>query len=94
MRVINVDRNKGNVKSRTALAPESLKRTIDYTQFEFETTEEVPELSGIVGQERGAAVMRFGLQMNKVGYNLYVSGISGIWLTISSFIIFAHVSAS
>lgn len=72
-----MDRNKGNVKSRTALAPESLKRTIDYTQFEFETTEEVPELSGIVGQERGAAVMRFGLQMNKVGYNLYVSGISG-----------------
>src|SRR5699024_8273429 len=45
--------------------------------FEFETTEEVPELTNVIGQERGMAVMRFGLQVKKQGYNLYVAGITG-----------------
>src|SRR5699024_4633816 len=52
-------------------------RTVDYTQFEFETTEQVPELTSIVGQDRGRTVMEFGLNINKVGYNIYVSGIPG-----------------
>src|SRR5699024_10619998 len=43
----------------------------------FETTEEVPELTSVIGQERGMAVMRFGLQVKKQGYNLYVAGIPG-----------------
>lgn len=66
-----------NEKPITALSPDVLKRTVDYTKFEFETTEQVPKLTSIVGQERGRAVMKFGLNVNKVGYNIYVSGIAG-----------------
>ncbi|HEX6594313.1 MAG TPA: AAA family ATPase [Bacillota bacterium] len=65
------------MKQRATISPEFLKRTVDYTQFEFETTEQVPKLTSIVGQERGRAVMKFGLNVNKVGYNIYVSGIAG-----------------
>lgn len=66
-----------SIKQNVALSPEKLKRTVDYTKFEFETTEQVPILTSIVGQERGRAVMNFGLNVNKVGYNIYVSGIAG-----------------
>ncbi len=69
--------NAQSIKERLSLPPGKLKRTVDYTQFEFETTEQVPELTSIVGQERGRAVMKFGLNVNKVGYNIYVAGIAG-----------------
>src|SRR5690625_565812 len=76
MKEINMNSQK-NEKPITALSPDVLKRTVDYTKFEFETTEQVPKLTSIVGQERGRAVMKFGLNVNKVGYNIYVSGIAG-----------------
>lgn len=69
--------NEQTIKQKASLSPTSLKRTVDYTQFEFETTEQVPELTSIVGQDRGRTVMEFGLNINKVGYNIYVSGIPG-----------------
>lgn len=69
--------NRQTIKNRTALSANVLKRSVDHTQFEFETTEQVPELTNIVGQERGRAVMEFGLNVNKVGYNIYVAGIAG-----------------
>lgn len=76
--IVMIDkRNVEAIKDTTRLSPEALKKTIDYTLFEFETTEEVPTLKSIVGQERGRAVMKFGLNVNKAGYNLYVSGIAG-----------------
>lgn len=57
--------------------PTKLKRTIDPAYFNFETTEELPNLKGIVGQERGHSVINFGLNVNKVGYNIYVAGLPG-----------------
>lgn len=65
-----------NVKEY-AVSPRQLRKQIDSSIFEFETTEEVPMLTSIVGQERGRAVMNFGLNVQKIGYNLYVAGIPG-----------------
>jgi len=65
------------VKAKTRLQVDKLKRKVDYTKFEFETTEQVPELTSIVGQERGRQVMKFGLNVHKIGYNIYVAGIAG-----------------
>ncbi|MFC5591858.1 Lon protease family protein [Sporosarcina soli] len=70
-------RNGKPIQKKVSLSPSLLKRTVDSTKFEFETTEQVPELTNIVGQERGRAVMEFGLHVDKSGYNLYVSGIAG-----------------
>lgn len=69
--------NQKSIYARTYLSSEKLRHTVDESLFEFETTEYLPELSGIVGQERGTTVMRFGLNVNQIGYNLYVAGISG-----------------
>ncbi len=69
--------SKQPIKKQASLSPDVLKRTVDATKFEFETTEQVPKLTSIVGQERGRTVMKFGLNVDKSGYNLYVSGIAG-----------------
>ena len=47
------------------------------TTFHFETTDELEPLKGIIGQDRAAEALMFGLKMNKKGYNIYISGISG-----------------
>ncbi len=69
--------NEQSIKLRAALSPSTLRKVADYTNFEFETTEQVPKLANIVGQQRGRAVMSFGLNVHKPGYHLYVSGIEG-----------------
>ncbi len=69
--------NQKSIYARTYLSSDKLRHTIDASIFEFETTEYLPELSGIVGQERGTSVMKFGLNVNQDGYNLYVAGIAG-----------------
>lgn len=59
------------------LKAEQLKKTYDYSDFEFETTEEIPPLEGIIGQERATRAMEFGLKVEKQGYNIYVAGLNG-----------------
>src|SRR5690625_5983226 len=62
------------VKQKTKLQVTQLKRTVDPSKFDFKTTEELPNLKGIVGQERGHSIMKFGLNVKKVGYNIYKIG--------------------
>ncbi len=59
------------------LNPEDLKSNCSLDKFDFETTKDLEPLRGIIGQERGTKALQFGLMMNKKGYNIYVSGMSG-----------------
>ncbi len=59
------------------LYPEDLKSNCSLDKFDFETTKDLEPLRGIIGQERGTKALQFGLMMNKKGYNIYVSGMSG-----------------
>lgn len=68
---------ENELKKQVALSPEQLRRKVDASIFEFETTENLPELTSIVGQERGRNVMHFGLNVNQAGYNLYIAGVPG-----------------
>ncbi len=54
--------------------PEKLKITIDPKIFGFKTTEEVPFCEEIVGQDRAVAALRMGLEIESIGYNIYVTG--------------------
>lgn len=76
--------DRKHLLEKVSLAPEQLKRTVDETVFEFETTAQVPELVSIVGQERGRSVMDFGLHVNKIGYNMYIAGPPGTGKTTLS----------
>jgi predicted ATP-dependent protease len=61
-----------------ALAPEQLVRRTDPQALGFTTTDEVPESPGIVGQARAMDAIRFGIGIDRKGYNLFVLGPPGI----------------
>jgi len=64
--------------SRThRLAPEKLRWTCDPALFEFETTEELPDLDYAIGQQRALRSIEFGLGMEETGFNLFISGETG-----------------
>lgn len=65
------------MKDKYRLKPEELTSICRIEQLDFETTETVKPLKGIIGQERGTEALSFGLRMKKKGYNIYVSGLSG-----------------
>ncbi|HLR09880.1 MAG TPA: AAA family ATPase [Sporosarcina sp.] len=65
------------IKDQLAVNLAQLRHDVDAATFEFETTEQLPKLEGIVGQTRGKTVMEFGLNIHQQGYHIYVSGISG-----------------
>lgn len=54
-----------------------LKKYCDLSKFNFNTTDEVPCLSGIMGQERAEEAMEFGLDIEHPSYNIYISGAKG-----------------
>ena len=49
----------------------------DVSQFTFQCTDELPPLDRMIGQDRAQEALRFGLEVNKPGYNLFVTGLTG-----------------
>jgi len=71
-----------------SLRPEQLCRTCDGSQFDFESTAELEDLSDIIGQERAVNAVQFGIGIRREGYNLFALGPSGTGkrTTISQFL--------
>ncbi len=65
------------MKSRCAVPPEMLRRVYDPGLLGFRSTAELPELEGLVGQERAVRALELGLAMKTPGYNIFVAGPSG-----------------
>ena len=65
------------------LPVEKLSWKCDPDIFEFQTTEELPELEVTIGQERALRSIDFGLGMVENGFNLYLSGETGTGRTSS-----------
>ncbi len=59
------------------LEVDKLYKKCDPEIFEFETTEEVPPLEGILGQERAVRATDFGLRIKRFGYNIFFTGHTG-----------------
>ncbi|MGD2176944.1 MAG: ATP-binding protein [Anaerolineae bacterium] len=70
------------------LEASQLCQPCDPAQFDFETTEELEELSQIIGHERAVVAVRFGIGIQRNGYNLFALGRSGTGkrTTISQFL--------
>jgi hypothetical protein len=45
--------------------------------LDFETTDDLAPLQGFVGQDRALRSLAFGLEVEKPGYNLFVTGLTG-----------------
>lgn len=50
----------------------------DLSSLTFATTEELPDLPGMLGQARAADALEFGLSIQREGYNLFVMGPPGM----------------
>ncbi|NJN47443.1 MAG: AAA family ATPase [Candidatus Competibacteraceae bacterium] len=60
------------------LPSETLYRRCDPTTLPFETTDDLPDLSEVIGQARALDALQFGIGMHRKGYNLYAMGPPGI----------------
>jgi len=62
----------------TRLDPAKLYHYTDPSQFGFETTDEVEDLTEVIGQPRAVEAMEFGMAIEEKGYNIYAMGPPGI----------------
>ncbi|MDK2896483.1 MAG: hypothetical protein PWP04_603 [Candidatus Atribacteria bacterium] len=56
------------------LSAKDLRWFCDPNLFPFQCVDEIASLEGFIGQERALSSIDFGLQMNRTGYNLFVTG--------------------
>ncbi len=59
------------------LAPDELTFICDLNQFGFETTDDLPDLHRIIGQERAVRAIDFGVEIPNYGFNIFVMGPAG-----------------
>jgi len=66
-----------SLEKKTRLKTEQLRYRFDDNWVPWETTREIPVCREIVGQDRALRAIRLGLQLRSVGYNIFVTGLSG-----------------
>jgi lon-related putative ATP-dependent protease len=55
----------------------ALYQRCDPGQFAFETTADLEDLTGVIGQDRAVEAVRFGIGISRNGYNLFALGPEG-----------------
>jgi lon-related putative ATP-dependent protease len=55
----------------------ALYQRCDPMQFSFETTADLEDLAGVIGQARAVEAVRFGIGISRQGYNLFALGPEG-----------------
>jgi len=61
-----------------ALTPDILYHACDISSLTFKTTEDLDKSEEIIGQERAQEALDFGVGIKQDGYNLFVSGSTGL----------------
>lgn len=56
------------------LKPEALRRTCNPKSFSFATTDELPPLNNVIGQQRAVKSISFGLNLAGPGYHIFATG--------------------
>lgn len=59
------------------LKPVELRWKCDPEIFQFDSTEEVEPIEGILGQDRALKAIRLGVDIKSPGYNIFIAGLSG-----------------
>jgi predicted ATP-dependent protease len=63
--------------SGQALPPDQLYRKCDLAALTFDTVADLPDLPGLVGQERAVSAVEFAIGIRRKGFNLFVLGPAG-----------------
>ena len=61
-----------------ALEAEQLYKAHDLTKYDWDTTDDLEEMKEILGQSRAVEAMRFGMGIDKDGFNIFALGPAGI----------------
>ena len=69
------------MNKKNELNYKDLKEYCPTSQFKFETTAELEPTEKGIGQERGIKALEFGLNVDVMGYNLFIEGPSGVGKT-------------
>ena len=70
-------------KNENELLPQELKDICNPNILKFETTKEIDDISDLIyGQDRGLKALKFGVDIDVKGYNLYIEGPSGVGKTM------------
>ena len=72
-----------NNLKRLELKAEEVRAACSEKTCPYDSTLKIPPLEGIIGQDRAARSLEFGLKIQKPGFNIYVSGIPGTGRTTS-----------
>ena len=56
------------------LGPNEIYRACDPASLAFDTTEALPDLTEIIGQERAVSSVEFGMGIDSNGYNIFAVG--------------------
>ena len=59
------------------LSVDQLKWNCNPESFEFESTEKAKPIEGIIGQERALKALKLGVELKSMGYNIFITGLSG-----------------
>jgi lon-related putative ATP-dependent protease len=59
------------------LPPTALYQRCEVEQFSFTTTDELPDMSDFIGQDRAIRAIEFGIGMHRPGYNIFALGPTG-----------------
>jgi len=59
------------------LAPDALRQRFDPSDFGFETTDDLPAETEVVGQDRAVDALDFGMNIDAEGYNVFAMGPTG-----------------
>jgi len=62
---------------RLRVPPSRLRLRVDPARFSFGRTDEVAPLEEFIGQDRAIQALEFGLGIDRPGYNIFVSGLTG-----------------
>jgi lon-related putative ATP-dependent protease len=60
-----------------ALSPDALRQRFDPSDFDFETTDDLPAETEVVGQDRAVEALNFGMNIDAEGYNVFALGPTG-----------------
>jgi len=59
------------------LSAEQVRQKCTPTLFDCNSTKELEPMEGIIGQDRALSALKFGLNIPKQGFNVFVSGLAG-----------------
>jgi lon-related putative ATP-dependent protease len=61
-----------------ALSAQQLRSFCELAEFNFITTNDIPDFEGIVGQDRAIDALSFAVEIDRPGYNMYLMGSTGL----------------